>query len=44
MWEQEVPAVGGECGIRSGEDGEEVVLECADGAFSGIAAMDMRRD
>ena len=28
-----------EVGVDAGEDGEEVVLECADGAFGGVAAM-----
>lgn len=41
MWEQQVPAVGGKGGLSSGQDGKEMILECADGALGGIAAMDM---
>ncbi len=41
MWEQQVPAVGGKHGISSGYDGEEMIFECADGTFGGIATMDV---
>ena len=44
MREQEVPTVGWERGGRTGEHGNEVGLEGADGAFGGVAAVNMRRD
>jgi hypothetical protein len=41
---EEVPAIRRERRRCASEDGKKMVLEGADGAFSSIAAMDVRRD
>jgi hypothetical protein len=41
MWEQQVPAISRKGGLSSGQDGKEMILECADGLLGGIAVMDM---
>ena len=42
MQEEEIPPVLWKGGRRAGKNGQEMILECADGMFSCIAAVDMR--
>ena len=39
MREEQVPVVGREGRINTGEDGQEVCFKCSDGPFCGIAAV-----
>jgi hypothetical protein len=39
MGEEEVPEVGGEVDVNGSEEGDEVVFEDADGAFSGVGTV-----
>ena len=41
MREDLVPQIFGEGGRHTGKDAEEVGLECADGTFGNVAAMDI---
>ncbi len=44
MWEKEVPKVRWKGHIDAGQDCQEVVLECVNGALRPIAVMHVKRD
>ncbi len=43
LWQKKVPKVRGKCGVNAGQYCQEVVLECANSAFSPVLAMHIRR-
>ncbi len=44
MWKEQIPKVGREGRVDAGQDGNEVIFECADGTFSAVLLMHVRRD
>lgn len=44
LGEEPVPQVHGELGVDTAKASNQMVLECSDGAFSGIAPVDTRRN
>ncbi len=44
MWKEQIPKVGREGRVDAGQDGNEVIFERADGTFSAVLSMHVRRD
>jgi hypothetical protein len=42
LWQKKIPKVQWKCGVYAGQNCEEVVLECANSAFSPVLAMHVR--